>query len=228
MEVRTTVADPPWERVLVWIGLPLLGAALGRLLDLLVRWAASLPGGPFHGAFELAAKIPESSAALGSVVLGALVGLGLAYQTAQERLTVTVSGDRLTLARRGAVREITGGSVSAVFREGGRLVLLGPETEELAREQCELSPERLRDAFVAHGFPWRDGDPYAGDYRPWVAATPDLPPGAGALLQARARALAKGERDEAAELRAELAEMGIVVRDEKKRQSWRRSGPVAS
>jgi cysteinyl-tRNA synthetase len=50
-----------------------------------------------------------------------------------------------------------------------------------------------------------------------------------ALLKARARALAKGEKTEAAELRAELAKVAIVTRDDKTGQSWRyaRSPPPA-
>lgn len=221
METETVVADPPWVRALVWILFPPLGAVCGWLLGLLVGWVASWPGGPFHGAFELVDKIPEPFAAIGSVILGALAGLWLVYEAEKDWLTVTVAAGQVTLARRGSVREIARGSVSAVFRDGKRLVLLGPDTEELAREQCDLDIGRLRDAFVAHGFPWRAGDPYAGDYRRWVDDAPELPAGANALLKARARALAKGERDDAAELREELAKIGIVVRDENKRQSWR-------
>ena len=52
--------------------------------------------------------------------------------------------------------------------------------------------------------------------------SPDLPPGADPLLRARAKVL--GKRDEAAELRAELARIGLVVRDERKRQYVRTLG----
>jgi hypothetical protein len=228
METETIVADPPWVRTLVWVLFPALGAACGWLLDPLVGWVASWPGGPFHGAFELVDEIPEPYAAIGLVILGAVAGLWLAYEAAKEWLTVTISAGQITLARRDSVREIAGGSVTAVFRDGKRLVLLGPDTEELAREQCDLKTDRLREAFVAHGFPWRDGDPYAGDYRRWMGDEPELPTGVNVLLKARALALAKGERDDAAELREELAKMGIVVHEEKTRQSWRRAGPVES
>lgn len=50
---------------------------------------------------------------------------------------------------------------------------------------------------------------------------PGLPDGADALLKARAAALTKGDKDDATELRAELARLGVVVRDEKKRQFFR-------
>jgi hypothetical protein len=225
MRTEIIVADPPWLRTLVWIVFPALGAACGGLLDPVVDWVASWPSGPFHGAFEAVDKIPEPYAAIGLVIVGALAGLWLAEDAAKDWLTVTVAVDQVTLARRGSVRRFARDSVSAVFRDGKRLVLLGPDTEELAREQCDLNADRLRDAFVAHDFPWRDGDPYAGDYRRWVEGEPEQSAGANALLKARARALGKGERDDAAELRAELAAMDIVVRDENKRQSWRVSRP---
>ena len=48
------------------------------------------------------------------------------------------------------------------------------------------------------------------------------------LLKARARALDKGDGDEAVQLRADLARLGVVVRDENKRQYWRRSGRLSS
>jgi hypothetical protein len=219
------VAEPSWVPALVWIGFPLAGAAVGWLFDLVVSLVASLPAGPFHGAFELADSIPDPQGTIGSIVLGGLAGTALAYQAGRERLTVTVSAERVGLVRRGSVREIERESVSVVFLDGKRLVLLGPDSEELAREQCELPAGRLRAAFLAHGFSWRDdGDPYQGDYRRWVAAVPDLPVSVNALLNARARALARGEKAEAAELRAELAKVGIVIRDEKTGQSWRYAG----
>jgi hypothetical protein len=222
---ETVVAEPPWAVALVWIGFPPAGAAAGWLVNLLVGLVAALPGGPFHRAFELADNIPDPQSWIGSMVLGALAGSALAAQAARDRLTVAVSADRVTLARGGSVRAYERRSVGAVFLDGNRLVLLGPATKELAGEACDLPAGRLRDAFLAHGFAWRDdGDPYRADFRPWTGHEPDLTAAVNALLRARARALAEGERSEAAELGAELATVGIVVRDEKKRQSWRRTG----
>ena len=54
-----------------------------------------------------------------------------------------------------------------------------------------------------------------------MEADPDLPQAADAFLRARARALRDDKKDDAAELRDELAKLGVVVRDEKKKQYWR-------
>jgi hypothetical protein len=78
-------------------------------------------------------------------------------------------------------------------------------------------------ATFTRGGVWQaDGDPHRDEYRRWVDDVPDLPVGANVLLRARARALDKGDGDEVAQLRADLARLGVVVRDESKRQRWRR------
>jgi hypothetical protein len=222
---QTVVAEPRWQRVLVWIGFPLLGLPAGWLLKSVAGWVASLPWVPFQGPFKLVASIPEPRATIGALAIGGLAGLVLATVAALDRLTVTVADDQVTFTRGGIGRAVKRPLVSAMFLDGKQLVLLGPATEELARETSDLAPNRLRDAFVAHGFAWQaDGDPYMDQYQRWVDDLPGLPASANALFKARARALDKGDGDEVAQLRADLARLGVVIRDEDKRQYWRRSG----
>jgi hypothetical protein len=220
---RTVVAEPTWEWVLVWTGFPLLGAAAGWLLVLVAGWVESLRWEPlFRGPLKVVASVPEPIATIGALVIGGLGGLALAYAGARERLTVTVADDRVGMERAGVTQGFDRAVISAVFRDGKRLVLLGLAAEELARESSDLDADRLEDAFVTHGYPWRaDGDPHEGEYRRWVEGDPELFAGAHALFTARARALAKGDSDDVSQLRAELAKLDLVVRDEKKRQYWR-------
>ena len=227
---QTVVAEPRWQRLLVWVGFLLLGLAAGWLLESVAGWVASLPWVPFQGPFKLVESVPEPHASIGALVVGGLAGLVLATLAALDRLTVTVGDDQVIFSRGGVARAFKRPLVGAVFVDERRLVLLGRATEELAREPSDLKADRLGDAFVAHGFPWRaGGDPYRDAYQRWVAGVPGLPAGADALLTARARALEGGDGDEVAQLRADLARLGVVVRDEHKRQYWRRSGrPPAS
>jgi hypothetical protein len=108
--------------------------------------------------------------------------------------------------------------------DGKQLVLLGHATQELAREGGDLpDAPRLQAAFQARGFPWLPADPHQGEYRRWVEDLPELPAGADAIFRARARALDRGDEEDAAQLRQELGRLGIVVHEQGKRQFWRRT-----
>ncbi|MEJ3750739.1 hypothetical protein WEI85_46725 [Actinomycetes bacterium KLBMP 9797] len=220
---ETVVSEPRWVWPLIWISFPVLGAGVGWLLTLAAGWVADLPAAPFQGVFEAVDGMAEPYATAVALGVGLLAGLALAYLGAREVLTVTVSGAEVTLARGdGSTRSVTRTAVAVAYLDGKQLVLLGRAGEELAREKSDLDGSGLREALREYGYPWHDGgDPYRDEYRRWVPDTPDLPPGADALLKARAKALEKGDGDDAADLRAELGKLGVVVRDEKKRQYWR-------
>lgn len=228
---ETVVSERVWVRILMWSGFPLVGSGAGWLVKYSAGWVASLSWAPLQGPFELADRLIVSfgdpQAMIGALAVGAVAGLVFAFIAEQESLTVTFSGDRVTMKRGDTLREIERASVGAVFLDGKHLVLLTRSGGVLARESADLDADRLREVLLTRGFPWLDGgDPYKEDYRLWVEDTPGLPVGADALLRARARALDKddGGKDDAAELHAELAKLGVVVRDEHKRQYWRRTG----
>lgn len=218
------VTEPAAAVVLVWVGFPTLGAGAGWLARILADWLVSLPFAPFKGPARFVTSLPEPQLTIGALALGALAGLVVAGIARYESLRVTVLAEQVEFSRKGSRREYPGHAVAAAFLDGKRLVLLGTSGEELAREPCELDAGKLRAAFAAHGYRWLDQDPYAGEFRRWVPDTPGLPEGADALLKARERALRKGgfaAEQDVAELRDELARLGVVVREEKKRQYWR-------
>jgi hypothetical protein len=219
----TVVAPAPAERALVWVGFPLIGAVAGWLLKSLAEWATTLPWVPFQGPLELVASVPEPYATIGSLALGAAGGLVVAVLAEQDYVRVAVDDDEVTISRGGSSRRVPRASVAAVFLDGKQLVLLGHATEELDREGGDLPDgKRLQVAFEARGYPWvPGGDPHKDAYRRWVEDLPELPAGADAIFRARARALDRGDKEDAAQLRQELGRLGIVVREEGKRQFWR-------
>lgn len=199
-----------------WAGLPLAGALVVWLLKLLANWAVTLRWTPFRGPLELVDSIPEPWATLGALGVGLVGGLVLSLIAHGERLDVSVSEDQVRLVGDEYDMTFDRADVAAVFVDRNQLVLLGSDTGELARRPSELDVAALAAAFGKYGYPWRDGDPHAGEYRRWVPGVEGLPQGANALLAARAK-----DREDAAELRAELVRLGVIVKDEKKKQYWR-------
>jgi hypothetical protein len=223
LDATTTVATPWWLRAAVWAGVPAAGAGLLVLLDRAADWIVRLPWAPLRGPFRLVQQIPEPQATIGALVLGAVAGAVLALLADAESLTVRLSGTEVALRRPGVRRTVPRADVAAAFRDGDRLVLLGRTGRELAREPSHLSPARLRRAFAAYGIAWSDRDPYADSYRRWIPGSPEVPPEANAVFAARQEAIRTGDERDVTDLRAELARLGFVVRDERKRQYWRRA-----
>lgn len=215
-----TVATPLGARIAVWSGLPAVGAGLGWVLHQLPGWVLKLPFAPLRGPFRLADRLPEPESTVVALLLGVAGGLVLAYLVDRESLTVRMSGTEVVLTRPGASRTVARADLAVVYREGDRLVLLGRTGRELARETSHLSPRKLAALF---GGAWSDRDPYADAYRRWVPGLPEVPAEPEAIFVARQQALDAGDSDDAAELRAELGRLGFVVRDEKKRQHFRRT-----
>ncbi len=214
----TVVDEGSGTKLVRWVGLPAAGTVAAWLLKLAAEWLVTLRWVPFKGPLELIDSIPEPAATLGALGVGLVIGVLLALTAHSESLTVEVSDEQVTLTD-GENRTSTfpREQVSAVFRDKNRLVLLGPDTGELARKTHDLSVAQLEETFRAHGYPWTDGDPHTERYRRWVPDTPGLPTGANALLTARDKA----DSDDSKELRAELAKLGVLVRDDRGKQYWR-------
>ncbi|GAA2755626.1 YqeB family protein [Actinopolymorpha rutila] len=215
------------ERALVWVGFPALGAGVGWLLRGLVVWVVTVPHLPLPGLLRFVATVPEPWLTLAGLGAGAVAGGVLVVLGERDYVTVTVDHQEVGLAHAGERRSLRREQVGAVFLDGKQLVLLDRSTGELARQRGDLPDAgRIEAAFSAYGYPWRAGDPHREEFRPWVDDAPDLPAAAHATLRARRRALAENDDTDADELRTELGRLGVVVRDEHRRQYWRRVRPT--
>ncbi|MGY5125437.1 YqeB family protein [Streptomyces nigrescens] len=222
MDKTTVLAQPAWSVALVHLALVLLGAGAGWLVKVLAEWLVTLSWAPMQGPAKLLTSVPEPWLTVGLLSAGTALGLIVGLIAQHEELSVVVSDERVTLTRKAKGQEFARDRVARVFLDGKQLVLLDADTGELARETCELNAQRVADAFSAHGYSWADQDPYKDDFRRWVSDMPGLPQGANALLKARAQLLdKKSSTEDLRELREELASLGVVVRDEKRRQYWR-------
>lgn len=215
-----TLAEPASVFVVMWAGFPILGAAVAWGLAQLSGLVDGLAWFPFKGIFELVASVPQPQLTIGALAVGALLGLGVAFLGHVETLSVTFSGDTITARRGDKSVEIPAERVESAFRDGKYLVLLDAQGVELLREKSDIDADRMRETFVGQGFGWLEADPHQGQWRVWVDGTPDLPEGGNALLRTRAQELKKSSPD-LTDVRAELLRLGIMVRDDKRKQYWR-------
>ncbi len=211
------MAPPVWVRVLVWLGLPAVGAGLVLLIAQVTGWV------PLAGPFVVVRALPDAVTLYGALGVGAILGLVLAGLVDRESLTIRIDSGEVVLTRPGTTRRVPRGEVALAFAERDKLILLGRTGRELAREPCHLSGAKLRAGFAERGIAWSEQDPYATAYHRWVPDLPDVSGAANALLTARQKALDRNDEDDLRDLREELGRLGYVVRDEGKRQYWRRA-----
>ena len=211
-----------FDRGLIVAGFPALGAGAGYVLPAVAGWLLTLPWVPFAGPARLAAALGHEWGLAALSGAGFLLGGALAMMALHESLKVTVTDTELVLTEGGRTRTVARHAVDAVFVQDKRLVVLDRASRQLVCDKLENADGTgVEEAFRAHGYPWRAGDPYAELYRRWVPDLPDLPAAVNAMLAARAMALTRKSPGDAEELRDEVQKLGYTVRDDGTTQHWR-------
>ncbi|SPU03175.1 YqeB [Bacillus tequilensis] len=221
---HTTIGVTKTAVYFLYAILAIIGLTIGYFIPQFAKWALSLPWIPFEGLLRLVTSFHGSPAAFITALLGMSAGLWFAHTVMAMLLSVKITDDTVELIKGKNVQTIRSADIALVFIDHKRLVLLGTAGYELVREEIDEKPGKVEKAFRQHHYEWAaDGDPFKDQFRRWIPDAPDLSPGAHALLKARHKALKGEETDDVEEFRLELAQLGIVVRDEGTRQYWRKA-----
>lgn len=218
MNNETVLGLSTGEKTILIILPPILGALLGWFLPTISEWATKIPFIPFEGVLEWIATLESQWVSVIGVILGVIAGVFFVFYAFSETLSITITNEEVYLKFKEKVNNIHKAETSAIYMEGKDLILLSTEGNELFRGQTESKKELVSEAFRQHGYPWKDKDPFENQYQRWVVDHPDFQPRVNALLSAREEALKNEEIEEAKVLREDLAEQGVVIRDEANRQ----------
>ncbi|MEV0460137.1 YqeB family protein [Catellatospora methionotrophica] len=206
----------------LWISCVAVGAGLGWLLRAVSEWAASVDGMPLRDWITVLAKVPDPYGTPLCLLLGVAFGAEVARRTLKDSVAVSVTPERVLWRAGRQTRRIARAQISAVYLDGvDDLVFLGTDTGELARANNNLNEDAVKEVFLRHGYPFFDADPHLEQYMRWVEDLPALSATANALLKARQKALEDSAVEDAAELRADLVKLGVVVRQNDDRQFYR-------
>lgn len=225
--MKTVIGHSRTDKVVLFGGLPLAGLALGYFLPRIADWAARQRWVPFQKPLELVAGWDGWWVVVVCMVVGLLGGALLAAIALDDILKVTITNESVEFGKNDKTVTVPRNKVTTAFLDGKEIVLLDATTRELAREkhdQFTSESPKIAAAFRAHGYPWSDaGDPHEHRYRRWVEDEPELPPGANAVLKARAKSFGDGDKGKAdlRELREEVAKLGYTVKDKDNKQYWR-------
>lgn len=218
----TTVGPEAVFHAVVWVGFPVLGAAAGAVLAVALDWVVGLSWAPFQGPLTLVDELTGTWTLPALVASGLVLGLVFALIAQNDAARVTVGADEVVLNQGGDESTVPREAVATVFEEYGRLVLQdvsGCRPGGVLLE--DVSVEKVREAFVRHGYDWVEKDPYDKEFARWVPGAPGLHSQADAVLGARQEALEKNNGVRSEDFRQELAKLDVVVREDGDRQYWR-------
>lgn len=218
MNKQTVLGLSTIDKGIIIVIPPILGALLGWFIPTIANWVIKLPFIPFEGVLEWVATLESHWVTVIAATIGVLAGIFFAVYAFSETLKIIITDEEVKLSVKENIKTIHKNDISAIYVEGKHLVFLDTDGVELFRGQPESKKELISEAFRQHKYPWTDKDPFENQYQRWIANHPDFPPHVNALLSARERALKNEESEEAKVLRKDLANLGVVIRDEDKRQ----------
>jgi len=215
---ETIIGLSKGEKLILIIIPPVMGALLGWFIPVIADWAISIPFIPFEGLLEWVAALESQWVSVIAAVLGMLAGIFFVFYAFSKTLKITITDEKVTLNFKEKENHIHKKDISAIYMEGKDLIFLGSKGNELYRGQPESKKEVISQAFQQHWYPWENKDPFENQYQRWVTDHPEFSSHINTLLSAREKALKNEETEEAKVLRKNLAEAGLVIRDEDKRQ----------
>ncbi|MFH4906093.1 YqeB family protein [Staphylococcus cohnii] len=215
---KTILGFSRFEKLMIILIPMILGGTIGWFLPTIAKWILKLPFIPLEKLFIFASHSNNFWFSISAMIIGVIAGIILSIFILSESLKVIISDDAVKLQIGDEQKIINKSDISAVYVEKKTLIILGKYSNELCRESLEAKIETTKNAFLYHRYPWKEEDPFIKQYKRWVLGHPDFSNQINALLYAREQALKNDEEDEAKQLRKDLVQLNIVIRDDKNAQ----------
>lgn len=119
-----------------------------------------------------------------------------------------------TIIRKSEVKEI--------FMEDNNVVITGNKGQELLSEKTDIKKEKIREIFLYHHYLWCEQDPYVDEFKLWALEDHLLGENTNSILYERRNAIREGDKKKAKNLKMDLNELGVVVKDQGKDQYVRK------
>lgn len=160
-----------------------------------------------------------------SVILlcvGIVVGLLLSLTVYKEALKISINDQELWIKKDDDAKIIKKSEIQGIFMEGNQVIIMGRQGQELLREKTDIKKEEVRKTFQSHDYPWYEEDPYINEFHLWTLDDQILGEKANSILYERRNALREGDKKKAKDLKTDLHELGVVVKDQGENQYVRK------
>ncbi|MEI5891103.1 hypothetical protein DXB51_16955 [Bacillus cereus] len=148
------------------------------------------------------------------MLIGAIAGILFSLIIYSDALKMKINSESIHMSKDDQEKQITKANVKVVFVENRQVVVIDQEDREWLRETSDISPNKIKDTFLLHDFPWVEQDPYKQEYSLWKLEDERLSKSVNAILYKRRNAIREGNSKKKKHLRKDLNELGVFVKDE--------------
>src|SRR5690625_5023043 len=145
--------------------------------------------------------------------VGIVIGVLLSVTVYSEALKMNISDREVLINIDDNETIISKSEVKAIFMESNEVVIIGNKGQEILREKTDIKKEKIREIFLYHHYPWCEQDPYIDEYKLWTLQDHSLGENINSLLYERRNAIREEDKKKAKNLKMDLNELGIVVKD---------------
>lgn len=126
------------------------------------------------------------------MLIGVIAGILFSLIIYSEALKMNITSESIHVNKDDQKKQITRLNVKAVFVDKRQVVIIDQEDREWLRETSDITPSKIKDTFLMHGFPWVEQDPYKHEYSLWKLEDERFNKSINTILYERRNALREG------------------------------------
>ena len=146
--------------------------------------------------------------------VGVVIGVLLSLTVYSEALKMSISDQEILINKDDKEKIIRKSEVKEIFMEDNNVVITGNKGQELLSEKTDIKKEKIREIFLYHHYLWCEQDPYVDEFKLWTLEDHLLGENTNSILYERRNAIREGDKKKAKNLKMDLNELGVVVKDQ--------------
>ena len=199
-----------------WIAalFPFVFGTIGWYLPKLLESAKRIPFFSDSKVIKLLLSFSPFWASMILMIAGGVIGVLLSLTVCSEALKMSIRDQEIRINKDNIEKRISKSEIKEIFMEDNIVVITGTKGQELLSEKTDIKKEKIREIFLYHHYPWSEQDPYKDEFNLWTLDDHACGENANAILYERRNAIREGDKKKATNLKMDLRELGIVVKNQ--------------
>ncbi|WP_268625147.1 hypothetical protein [Paenibacillus alvei] len=207
-----------------WIAalFPFVLGTIGWYLPKLLEFAKRIPFFSDSKVIKLLLSFSPFWASMILMIAGGVIGVLLSLTVYSEALKMSIRDQEIRINKDNIEKRISKSEIKEIFMEDNIVVITGTKGQELLSEKTDIKKGKIREIFLYHHYPWIEQDPYKDEFNLWTLDDHACGENANAILYERRNAIREGDKKKATNLKMDLRELGIVVKNQGENQYVRK------